>query len=71
MHTVLIARRYVTTRNTLEVSLLQDTVTFARMWEVRVLFHTRKHGVRVGAITRRKTRTAAMAIVRRALYDTP
>ena len=69
MHAVLLTRKYPTSPNSwLEVSLLQDTETLAKVWEIRALLHTAKRGTLVGSITRRKTRSEAMQIVRRLLY---
>ena len=72
MYTVLLSRTYVlpslgTLGRTVRVSLLQDTDTFALRWEVAVLVRTSK-GLARGSITRRKTRTDAMRLVRELLY---
>ena len=69
MHAVLLARKYPISPNSwLEVSLLQDTETMAKVWEIRTMLQTSKRGTLVGSITRRKTRSEAMQIVRRSLY---
>lgn len=71
MYTILLSRSYPLPngKTTLRVDLLQHTDTLAKVWEVTVLFRSARHGVQTGSITRRKTRSEAMRIVRRALHS--
>ena len=52
------------------VSLLQDTDTMRKSWEVSVIVRTNKRGTVLGATTRKRTRTDAMRLVRQMLYPT-
>lgn len=68
MQLVLISRSFpLSATRSLRVDLLQDTDTLAKVWEVTFVVRTSK-GATLGSITRRKTRTEAMRIVRRALH---
>ena len=68
MQLVLISRTFSTpSGSTLRVSLLQDTDTLAKTWEVRRM--TFSVGAWVGTSSRNfATRTEAMRLVRKALY---
>lgn len=68
MQIVLVSRTFSTpSGSTLRVSLLQDTDTLAKTWEVRRM--TFSVGAWVGTSSRNfATRTEAMRLVRRALY---
>lgn len=48
------------------VDLLQDS-SLVKRWEVTILVRTSR-GVLVGSVTRRKTRTDAMRLVRKAIH---
>ena len=48
------------------VDLLQDS-SLVKRWEVTILVRTSR-GVLVGSMTRRKTRTEAMRLVRKAIH---
>lgn len=48
------------------VDLLQDS-SLVKRWEVTILVRTSR-GVLVGSMTRRKTRTDAMRLVRKAIH---
>jgi len=48
------------------VDLLQDS-SLVKRWEVTILVRTSR-GVLVGSVTRRKTRTEAMRLVRKAIH---
>lgn len=68
MQIVLISRTFSTpSGSTLRVSLLQDTDTLSKTWEVRRM--TFSVGAWVGTSSRNfATRTEAMRLVRKALY---
>lgn len=67
MDLVLLSRSYpLPTGAVARVDLLQDT-SLVKRWEVTILVRTSR-GVLVGSITRRKTRTDAMRLVRKAIH---
>lgn len=67
MDLVLLSRSYpLPTGAIARVDLLQDS-SLVKRWEVTILLRTSR-GVLVGSITRRKTRTDAMRLVRKAIH---
>jgi len=67
MDLVLLSRSYpLPTGAVARVDLLQDS-SLAKRWEVTILLRTSR-GVLVGSMTRRKTRTEAMRLVRKAIH---
>jgi len=67
MDLVLLSRSYpLPTGAVARVDLLQDS-SLVKRWEVTILLRTSR-GVLVGSITRRKTRTDAMRLVRKAIH---
>lgn len=67
MHLVLLSRCYpLPTGAVARVDLLQDN-SLVKRWEVTILLRTSR-GVLVGRMTRRKTRTEAMRLVRKSLH---
>lgn len=74
MHLVLLSRTFAlpslggTAERSARVSLLQDTDTLRKTWEVAVIVRTSRRVV-IGATSRKPTRTAAMRLVRQMLYS--
>lgn len=67
MDLVMLSRSYpLPTGAVARVDLLQDS-SLVKRWEVTILVRTSR-GVLVGSVTRRKTRTEAMRLVRKAIY---
>lgn len=67
MDLVLLSRSYpLPTGAIARVDLLQDS-SLVKRWEVTILLRTSR-GVLVGSVTRRKTRTDAMRLVRKAIH---
>lgn len=67
MDLVLLSRSYpLPTGAVARVDLLQDS-SLVKRWEVTILLRTSR-GVLVGSMTRRKTRTDAMRLVRKAIH---
>lgn len=67
MDLVLLSRSYpLPTGAIARVDLLQDS-SLVKRWEVTILLRTSR-GVLVGSMTRRKTRTDAMRLVRKAIH---
>jgi hypothetical protein len=67
MDLVMLSRSYpLPTGAVARVDLLQDS-SLVKRWEVTILVRTSR-GVLVGSVTRRKTRTEAMRLVRKAIH---
>lgn len=67
MDLVLLSRSYpLPTGAVARVDLLQDC-SLVKRWEVTILLRTSR-GVLVGSMTRRKTRTEAMRLVRKIIH---
>lgn len=67
MDLVMLSRSYpLPTGAVARVDLLQDS-SLVKRWEVTILLRTSR-GVLVGSMTRRKTRTEAMRLVRKAIH---
>ena len=67
MDLVLLSRSYpLPTGAVARVDLLQDS-SLVKRWEVTILVRTSR-GVLVGSMTRRKTRTEAMRLVRKIIH---